>query len=101
MTDGGQLHLARVADLDGLHGVPGAQRAQRAHPRVRPAEVGDDDDEAGLARDAARLHERVGERVRVVVTVGGDALLQRAVDRRERAAAAARRDRARDRARRT
>ena len=49
-----ELGLARVADLDGEHGVAGAQRAERARPVVLVAEVGDDDDEARLARDAAR-----------------------------------------------
>ena len=72
-----------------------AQRAHRVGPVELPAEVGDDDDEARLARERPTRPERVGQRVRVVVAVGGDALGQHAAQADEPRAAAARRQQAR------
>src|SRR6185369_10209873 len=59
---GRELELARVADLDGEHGVAGAQRPQRVKPVLRPAEVGDEDDEATLAGHAAGAAQRRAQR---------------------------------------
>ena len=49
-----QLLLARVADLDGDDVVAAGELEQRPAPVVRPAEVGDDDDERALARERVR-----------------------------------------------
>ena len=48
-----ELVLARVADLDGEHVVPGGEVEERRAPVARAAEVGDDGDERPLARDGA------------------------------------------------
>ena len=49
LADVGELLLARVAHLDGKHGVPAREPQQRRPPVERAAEVGDDDDERALA----------------------------------------------------
>jgi hypothetical protein len=93
--DGGQRALARVADLDGEHRVAHPQRAHRGLPAALAAEVGDDDDEPGLAGDAPDAAQGVGERVRVLVAVGGDPVGQCAAQADEPWPAAARGQQAR------
>ena len=74
--------------------MPGAQRGERAAPRARPAEVRDDHDEPRVARELGDPPQRAGERVGIVVAVGGDALGERAAQRPQRAAPAAGREEA-------
>ena len=59
-----QLLLARVDDLDRQHAVARPQRAQRALPVARAAEVGDDDHEPALAPQRGDALQRVAERGR-------------------------------------
>ena len=81
----GQLELARVEDLDGDDLLAGGdQQAQRARPAGRVAEVGDDDDEARLARQPAHADQRRRPRPSARRAVGRDAL-RRAAGRRRRA----------------
>jgi hypothetical protein len=94
-ADGGQLGLARVADLDGQHRVTCGEGAERARPARVLTEVGDDGDEAGLARDAPHAAQRVGQRVRLVDAVRRDALAQDAAQRDDPGARPARRQQAR------
>ena len=95
VADGGQVHLARVADLDRVHGVAGAQRAERAHPASAPRKSEMTTTKPGWRAMRPVFDERVGERVRVVVAVLGDALAERdgsARARRGRRAAASLRE---------
>ena len=100
----GSSRLARVGDLDREHVVAAGERAERARPR-RPlgavrglAEVGDDDDEPGPAREA---HRRGAARAPSASAGGGapsgaTPAATRAAQRDERAAPAARRQQPRD-----
>ena len=83
---GRELELARVADLDGEHGVAGAQRAQRVEPILRPAEVGDEDDEAAVAGHAAGAAQRRAQRG--VAAALGRRLLAQGDEQAEQAGAA-------------
>ena len=62
LADIGELLLARVAHLDGEHGVAAGEPQQRPPPVERPAEVRDDDDERALARDLVGELQRVAQR---------------------------------------
>src|SRR5204862_3013217 len=64
LSDVRQLLLAPVADLDGRDVVAAGQLQQRAAPVAGPAEVGDDEDQRALARDACGAGERPADRRR-------------------------------------
>jgi hypothetical protein len=55
VADGRELHLTRIADLDGEHAVAATQRSQGRLPVAVAAEVGDDDDEPAVAGERGGL----------------------------------------------
>ena len=69
--------------------------AERARPAGVLAEVGDDGDEAGLARHPAHAAQRVGQRMRLVDAVGRDALGEHAAQGDDPGPRSARRQQAR------
>ena len=64
VADRRQLHLARVADLDGQDAVARAQRAQRRLPVLLAAEVRDDHHQPAVAGQRGGARDRVAERGR-------------------------------------
>ena len=62
LADVGELLLARIADLDGEHGVPAGEPQQRRPPVERAAEVGDDDDERPLRASPSTSSSASAER---------------------------------------
>ena len=62
-----QLHLARIADLDGHDLVTSAEREQRAAPVAGAAEVGDHHDVRALPRHVADAAHRLADRGRLAL----------------------------------